>query len=251
MLSGLGAGDELQRLGIEVVADLPGVGRNLLDHVAANIACELHRPAPPWALTPCESTALLQVDSDAPAPDVLFHCVLMLRDKYTGIDHFGAVEHGLKLSPNVARPKSRGRLTLASREIQDAPLIDLDYFSDGEGYDRRILLAGLRFARELAASPALSRYIKREILPGPAIESDNELFDYMRQTCETVYHPSGTCKIGAATDPLAVVTPDLRVRGIEGLRIADASVFPSMVTVNICNTVMMVAERAVELIQQA
>jgi len=249
MLSGLGNGAELQRLGIAVVADLPGVGQNLLDHVAANIACELRRPAPPWALTPCEATALIQIDADAPAPDVLFHCVLALRDKYTGADHFGVVEHGLKLSPNVARPRSRGRMTLVSRDIQEAPLIDLNYFSDTEGYDRRILLEGLRFARELAASPALSKHVKQEILPGPALESDDELFDYMRQTCETVYHPSGSCKMGAASDPLAVVTPDLRVRGIDGLRIADASVFPSMVTVNICNTVMMIGERAVELIR--
>ena len=92
-------------------------------------------------------------------------------------------------------------------------------------------------------------YIKSEIQPGPDVVSNAEFGAYIRETCETVYHPAGTCKMGAANDPLAVVTPELRVRGIEGLRVADASVFPSMVTVNICNTVMMVAERAAALIR--
>ena len=248
MLSGIGPGDELQRLGLTVRQDLAGVGSNLLDHVAANIACELRQPAPPWRLTPCESTALIRIDKDAPAPDVLFHYVLMLRDKYSGVDHFGDIEHGVKLSPNVARPRSRGSLTLASRDYRDAPVIDLNYFSDSEGYDQRILIAGLRFARELAATPSLSQCIRREVLPGPDVENDDDWLAYIRNTAETVYHPSGTCRIGDAGDPLAVVTPDLRVRGIAGLRIADASVFPSMVSVNICNTVMMIAERAAAMI---
>jgi len=248
MLSGIGPGADLQRLGIPVTRDLPGVGQNLLDHVAANIACELRQASPPWRLTPCESTALIQIDADAPAPDVLFHFVLMLRDKYTDIDHFGAIEHGVKLSPNVARPRSRGSLRLTSADYRDAPLIDLNYFSDAEGYDQRILIAALRYARELVATPALSSYIKAEVLPGPGVVGDDELLAYIRETAETVFHPSGTCRIGAADDPLSVVTPDLRVKGLDGLRVADASVFPSMVTVNICNTVMMVAERAAAMI---
>ena len=106
----------------------------------------------------------------------------------------------------------------------------------------------MRFARELVATPSLSAFIKREVMPGPEVESDDEWFVYMRETAETVYHPSGTCRMGRADDPLAVVTPDLRVKGVPGLRIADASAFPSMITVNICNTVMMIAERAAEFI---
>jgi choline dehydrogenase-like flavoprotein len=251
MLSGIGPGADLQRLGIAVTRDLPGVGRNLLDHAAANIACELRQPSPPWRLTPCESTALIRIDADAPAPDVLFHFVLMLRDKYSGVDHFGAIEHGVKLSPNVARPRSRGSLRLESADYRDAPLIDLNYFSDAEGYDQRVLIAALRYARELVTTPALSRYIEAEVLPGPGVNGDDELMAYIRETAETVFHPSGTCRIGAADDPLSVVTPDLRVKGVTGLRVADASVFPSMVTVNICNTVMMVAERAAAMITEA
>ena len=248
MLSGIGPGADLQTLGIEIYRDLPGVGQNLLDHAAANIACELRDPSPPWRLTPCESTALLRVDADAPAPDVLFHYVLMLRDKYSDIDHYGAIEHGVKLSPNVTRPRSRGCLRLASADYRDAPRIDLNYFSDADGYDRRILIAALRFARDLLSTPALSAFVRREVMPGPDVRSDDEWFAYIAQTAETVYHPSGTCRMGRADDPLAVVTPDLRVKGVDGLRVADASVFPSMVTVNICNTVMMIAERAAAMI---
>jgi choline dehydrogenase len=174
----------------------------------------------------------------------------MLRDKYTNNDQFSAIEHGIKLSPNVARPRSRGSLRLASNDYHDAPLIDLNYFSDAEGYDQRILIAGLRYARELAATPALAAFIRREVLPGPEVIHDDDWLAYIRAGAETVYHPSGTCRMGRADDQLAVVTPDLRVRGIEGLRIADASVFPDMVSVNICNTVMMIAERAAEMIQR-
>ncbi len=137
---------------------------------------------------------------------------------------------------------------MGSSDPTMAPEIDLNYLSDPEGYDRRILLGGLQFARRLTTTEALSPYLKREVLPGNDIQSDEALLDYIEQTCETVYHPCGTCAMGAENNPNAVVSPDLRVKGIHGLRIADASVFPDMVTVNICNTVMMVAERAVDLI---
>ena len=175
----------------------------------------------------------------------------MLRDKYTDDDFFAGIDHGLKISPNVARPKSRGRLRLARPDIHAAPVIELNYLSDPDGYDARILVAGLRFAREIAATQALAPWLRRELLPGPDIGSDSELLDYIRATCETVYHPCGTCRMGAADDSLAVVTPRLDVRGMDGLYVADASVFPSMVTVNICNTVMMVAERAADFIRRA
>jgi choline oxidase len=248
MLSGLGPAAQLHQHGIDVVHDLPGVGQNLIDHVAANIAYELKQPTPTWERTPCESTVLLKVDADAPAPDVLFHFVLRLREKYVGLNQFGGVTHGVKLSPNVARPKSKGSLTLKSASPHDHPVIDLNYLSDSEGYDRRILLAGLNWARQLAATPALASWIGREVAPGIDVRSNDDLFAYVKQTCETVYHPCGTARMGAADDPMSVVTPDLRVKNIEGLRIADASVFPDMVTVNINNTVMMVAEQAAAII---
>ena len=191
---------------------------------------------------------MLRVDANAPAPELLYHFVLMLRDQYSDLDHYATIEHGVKLSPNVTRPRSRGRLRLQSPDYHVAPRIELNYFSDAGGYDLRTLQAGLRHARELCASAALADWIEREVLPGPNIVSDADLAAYILETCETVYHPCGTCRIGAAADPQAVVSPDLRVYGLDGLRVADASVFPDMVTVNICNSVMMVAERAAELI---
>lgn len=251
MVSGIGPAAQLNNLGIPVVQDLPGVGQNLMDHVAANVCCELRSPAPSWAFTPCEATALIKVDESAVAPDVLFHFILRLREKYVGGNRFKGVKHGVKLSPNVARPKSRGSVVLTSPDPSVAPVIDLNYFSDAEGYDRWILLGGLRFARRLIQTSALAPYLKQEIVPGLDINSDAEFFDYMTQSCETVYHPCGTCVMGDVSQPGAVVAPDLKVKGIQGLRIADASVFPDMVTVNICNTVMMVAERAVDLLAAA
>lgn len=248
VVSGIGPGSELQRLDIPVAVDLPGVGQNLADHAGVNIACELNRPAPAWRLTPCEAVALLQVDADAPAPDVLFHFVLLLRDKYPEANHFGNVEHGIKISPNVTRPRSRGRLTFTGPDIHNPPRIDLNYFSDADGYDARIILEALRFGRRLLQTSALSPWIERRLLPGADVETDDEYLAYALETCETVYHPTSTCRMGRAKDPGSVVTPDLRVKGVDRLRIADASVFPSMVTVNICNTVMMLAERAAELI---
>ncbi|NKB78040.1 MAG: hypothetical protein GKR96_13645 [Gammaproteobacteria bacterium] len=248
MLSGIGPSSDLNELGIPVVQNLPGVGQNLIDHVAANICCELRSPSPPWALTPCEATSLIKIDPDASSPDVLFHFVMRLREKYAGQTTFSGIQHGVKLSPNVARPKSRGSIKLIDPNPNTAPAIDLNYLSDPEGYDQRILIGGLRFARDLTQTRALSPYIKMEITPGLDMQSDDELIQYIHQTCETVYHPCGTCAMGSVEDSKSVVTPDLRVKGVENLRIADASVFPDMVTVNICNTVMMVAEHAVELI---
>lgn len=242
MLSGIGPAAQLQSFDIPVVQNSPGVGQNLIDHVAANICYELKSAPPPWALTPCEATALIKIDAEAIAPDVLFHFVLRLREKYVGADQYAGIEHGIKLSPNVARPKSRGFIELVSADPFVAPNIDLNYFSDPQGYDRRILTGGLRFARHLVKTNPLSNYLKSEIQPGLDIESGDDFFDYIKQNCETVYHPCGTCAIGS------VISADLKVTGVQGLRIADASVFPDMVTVNICNTVMMVAEQAADLI---
>ena len=248
LLSGIGPGCHLRELGIPIVHDLPGVGRNLLDHVAANIACELKASCPRWERTPCESTAMIRLDPDAPAPEILYHFVLTLREKYQGTSFFGKFQRAIKISPNVARPRSRGYLKLAGPDATLAPVIELNYLSDPEDHDRRLLLGGLQFARRLAAADPLRQWIDREIYPGPEVTSDEELLKSALESCETVYHPSGTCRIGDPKDPETVVAPNLKVEGLNGLRIADASVFPDMVTVNICNTVMMVAEKAADLI---
>ena len=248
MLSGLGPGAMLQEFGLPVIEDLPGVGANLVDHAAANIAFALREPPPSWERTPCEATALCRVDEGPGAPDVLYHFVLRLREKYVDGEQFSGIAHGVKISPNVARPRSRGCVTLISADPYEQPRIRLNYFSDPDGYDRATLLAGLRLARRFAATNALKGWLGDEVAPGAHVTGDDALFDYVKETCETVYHPAGTCRMGAYDDPMTIVTPDLKVKGVQSLRVADASVFPDMVTVNICNTVMMIGERAADLI---
>jgi choline dehydrogenase len=248
MLSGLGPADELRKHGITVIRDLPGVGQHLLDHVAAPIVWEIDRPVGPWEITPLQTTMLMSIDRDAPAPDVLFHFGLRIREKYDTAPLFADVENGIRASPNVARARSTGRLTLASPDPRVPPRIDLNYFSDPDGYDRRILCEALKFTRRFAGTTALKPMIVRELAPGPDAVTDADLEAYMRDVCETVYHPSGTAVMGDPARKETVVDPSLRVKGVDGLRVSDASVFPTMVTVNINNTVMMVAEKAAEIV---
>lgn len=250
MLSGIGPAAHLKQHGMGVVADLPGVGQNLVDHVSANIVHELNEPGPAWQRTPCEAVITMQTDDALSAPDLLFHFIPQLREKYAGQVRFGGVGHGFKISPNVTRPRSRGWLGLGSANPDDKLRIELNYLSDEDGHDERTLLRGLRLARELGATRALSSWSKREMLPGPDKVADADLIAYMRRNCETVYHPAGTCRMGDVHASDTVVGPDLKVKGIAGLRVADASVFPDMVTVNINNTVMMIGEHAAHLVAE-
>jgi choline dehydrogenase-like flavoprotein len=129
-------------------------------------------------------------------------------------------------------------------------VIDYRYFTDADGHDERMLVAGVRAARRVAEQEPFRSWIVREVFPGPEVQSDEELSRVEREIHQTVYHVSGTCRIGAADDELAVVDPRLRVRGIEGLRIADASVFPTLSSVNPVITVLMVGEKAADLIRE-
>jgi choline dehydrogenase-like flavoprotein len=176
----------------------------------------------------------------------LFHFGLRVREKYGDHRLNPQALPAVKASPNVARARSTGTLRLASPDPLVHPRIDLNYFTDPEGYDLRLLLDAVRFARRLLSTRALAAVCSHEIAPGPDVQSADDLESYVRSVCETVYHPIATCRMGS--DPAAVVSPDLRVCGLDGLSIADASVIPAMVTVNINNTVMMVAERAADLI---
>ena len=128
------------------------------------------------------------------------------------------------------------------------PRVDPAYFTDPEGYDERIMVAGIKLAREIARQPALSDWIVRELAPGPDIVNDDELGEYARLTANTVYHPSGTCKMGADEDELAVVDHRLRVRGVAGLRVADTSVYPTITTVNPVVICLMVGEQCARMV---
>jgi len=157
-------------------------------------------------------------------------------------------ERIVSIAPNVAKPRSRGRVWITSDDPSSPPSIDYRYFTDPDGRDEATLIAGIRLARRIAAQQPMSDWIVREVFPGPGVTSDDELSEALRATHQTVYHVSGTCRMGAEDDPMAVCDPHLRVRGVDALRVVDASVFPTIPSVNPVGTVMAVAERASDLL---
>ncbi len=249
MLSGVGPEASLRAAGVEVVLDLPGVGRNLMDHPEGLVLWEASEPIPDIGASDWDAVISLRLDPSAPAPDILCHIPLMTLPENSERLGFVTPEKSLSLTPNVAKPRSRGRVWIDSPDPAAQPLIDYGYFTDPEGHDERTLLAGIRAARKVGATEPMARWITREVFPGPDVQSDEGLSELARAAHHTVYHVSGTCKIGAPDDPAAVVDPQLRVRGIAGLRVADASVFPVITTVNTVVTVLMVGERAADLIR--
>jgi choline dehydrogenase-like flavoprotein len=250
LLSGIGPAAQLREHGIDVVADVPGVGENLSDHPEGLVVWEAARPIPAVAATDWDATIMARLDPDAEVADVLAHVPLMTYAVHA--ESFGLTlpEHSLSMTPNVTRPRSRGRVWLAGPDPDAAPLIDYHAFTDPEGYDERVLLAGMRMARRVAASQPMAAWVGRELFPGPQVVADDELSTIMRATHHTVYHVSCTCRMGAPSDPLAVLDPSLRVRGVQRLSVADASAFPSLTTVNPVVAVVMLAERAAELIAE-
>jgi choline dehydrogenase-like flavoprotein len=160
-------------------------------------------------------------------------------------------EHGFGMTPNVPRPRSVGRMWLADADPATKPALDFRYFTDPDGYDEQTIVDGLRIARQVAATEPFRSWIAREIAPGPILQTDDELSAYGRAAHHTVYHPAGTCRMGADGDPLAVVDPRLRLRGFSNVRVADASVLPTMTSVNPMVAVLLIGERAADLVSGA
>ncbi|MBK8050909.1 MAG: GMC family oxidoreductase N-terminal domain-containing protein [Anaerolineales bacterium] len=248
MLSGIGPAEHLKALGIEVQVDLPGVGENLLDHPEGVVNWEITQPMPPEAHNFWEVGIFEKTDPALPAADLMMHLGIQVFDMQTKPAGYPSAEHGFSLTPNVTRAKSQGTVRLRSNRPEDPPVIDFRYFTDPEGHDERVMVAGVKRAREIAAQPALQNWVKRELSPGPEVQSDADISEYVRRTANTVYHPAGTCKMGSVDDPAAVVDPRLRVRGVKGLRVADASIFPTMIGVNPNITIMMIGERCAEMV---
>lgn len=264
MLSGIGPAYHLKSVGIEPVHDLPGVGQNLQDHLDLFVIAEcsgdftydnyakLHRSAwaglqyllfrkGPVASSLFETGGFWYADPTAAQPDIQFHLGLG-----SGIE--AGVEKlknpGVTLNSAFLRPRSRGSVRLSSSDPADAPLIDPNYWADP--YDREISIKGLRIAREIMRRNALKPFVDREVLPGPSLDTDDELFDYACRSAKTDHHPVGTCRMG--NDDMAVVTPDLRLRGIEGLRVCDASVMPRVPSSNTNAPTIMVGEKGSDII---
>jgi choline dehydrogenase-like flavoprotein len=247
LLSGIGPAAELERLGIGVRADLP-VGEHLLDHPESLILWEATRPIPPMSAMDSDAGLFVRRDPAATRPDLMFHLYQIPFTFNTERLGYDVPEHGFGMTPNVPRPRSVGRLRLASADPSVKPLLAFGYFTDPDGYDERTIVDGLRLAREVAATEPFASWIKREIAPGPALRTDEELSAYGRAAHHTVYHPAGTCRMGAADDPASVVDPELRLIGFANVRIADASVLPTMTSVNPMVAVLMIGERAADLI---
>lgn len=264
MLSGLGPAEHLKAHGIAVQADIPGVGENLQDHLDCYTVYDLNGPhsynganqylrQAVWAVqymlfkngpvttNIVEAGAFATVDPESSHPDIQLHFL----PAYV-VDH-GMMRikgYGVSLYSNLLRPRSRGNVRLRSAAPEDHPLIDPNYLADP--YDRRMAVEGLKFAREVMAQKEFAPLIDKERMPGREMKTDEDLAAYVREWAKTDYHPVGTCRIG--NDKMAVVTPDLKVRGVDGLRICDSSVMPNEISANTNAPTIMIAERAADMI---
>jgi choline dehydrogenase len=264
LLSGIGDPDTLHRFGIPVTAALKGVGRNLQDHLDCSIQYEctqpitLHTQNQPLSKLKTafeyfafgtgvatgqglEAGAFLKSRPDAGNPDLQFHFIAALMYDHTRVkgDRHGYMTHVCQL-----RPQSRGFIGLKSTDPLAPPLIQPNYLEAGE--DLRALREGVKIAREVFVQPAFAPYRGPELMPGAQARSDADLDAFIRRTAETIYHPVGTAKMGIDAD--SVVDPQLRVHGLEGLRVVDASVMPTLVSGNTNAPTIMIAERAADLI---
>ncbi|MFO1352277.1 MAG: GMC family oxidoreductase N-terminal domain-containing protein [Gammaproteobacteria bacterium] len=265
MLSGIGRADDLRTQGITIAHDLPGVGQNLQDHFDIDIVYEItgsysldryHKPhwkllagleyklfkSGPVTSNIAEGGAFWYGDKSATTPDLQFH-FLPGAGVEAGVPPVPSGA-GCTLNSYFVRPLSRGSVTLRSANPLDAPLIDPGYIADP--YDLKISVEGIKLSREIMAQSALGRYIKKEHFPGEQVRSQADYEEYARQYGRTSYHLAGTCKMGV--DEGAVVDPELRVRGIEGLRVADSSIMPSLVSSNTNAPTIMIGEKASDLI---
>jgi choline dehydrogenase-like flavoprotein len=270
MLSGIGPAEHLRAHGITVRHVLPGVGQNLQDHVTTVLiyrtdqqketlgfslrgalamlksVWEWRKQRTGWITTNvAESQAFLKTSPDAQTPDIQLALCTGIVDDHTRKTHLG---HGYTLHVTLMRPKSRGSVTLQSAKPTDAPLIDPAYLRDPE--DLATLVKGTQMGFDIMQAQPLAAYRGKMLYP---IERDNtaQIEQFLRAHSDTEYHPSGTCKMGPANDPMAVVDAELRVHGVQGLRVVDASIMPNLVTGNTNAPTIMIAEKAANMIRMA
>jgi choline dehydrogenase len=162
---------------------------------------------------------------------------------------YPTTDNAFCLTPNVTHARSRGTVRLRTRDYRDRPRVDPRYFTDPDGHDERVMTYGLRLARDIVSQSALAGWAGAELAPGPDVQTDDELLDYIHKTHNTVYHPSCSVPMGAPDDPDAPLDPQLRVKGVRGLRVADGSAMPFLVAVNPCITTMMIGEKCADMIR--
>lgn len=261
MLSGIGPAAHLAEHGVEVIADRPGVGQNLQDHLELYLQMASKQPitlyrywnlfskariGAQWLFTKTgmgssnqfESAAFIRSQAGVPYPDVQYH-FLPIAVRYDG--KVAAEGHGFQAHVGPMRSKSRGSVTLASADPAEAPKIAFNYMSHEDDWEdfRRCI----RLTREIFAQDAFKPFVKHEIQPGAAVQSHDALNDFISEHVESAYHPCGTCRMGRADDAHAVVDPQARVIGVEGLRVADSSIFPRITNGNLNAPSIMVGEK--------
>ncbi|MBV9139921.1 MAG: GMC family oxidoreductase N-terminal domain-containing protein [Pseudonocardiales bacterium] len=250
MLSGIGPAEHLRAVGIDVLVHSPGVGSNLDDHVEGLVMWEASRAMVTRSTQWWEVGLFTRTEPGLDRPDLMMHYGSVPFDMNTVRWGYPTTSNGFCLTPNVARGRSRGTVRLRSRDFRDRAKVDPRYFTDPAGHDIAVMLAGVKLARRIGNQPPLRGWIERELAPGPDAITDDELIDYIRTTHNTVYHPAGTARMGAVDDPEAVLDPRLQVKGVTGLRVADASIMPFLPAVNPNITVMMIGEKASDLIAE-
>jgi len=267
-LSGIGDPEELAAHGVPVVHPLKGVGANLQDHLDVCMSWECPKPITLYSLRKgliktlaiginymlfrkgigrenmLESGAFLRSRPDLDRPDLQVHTVLAIMQDHgkVAVSKDGFTFHVCQL-----RPESRGRVGLKSADPMDDPAIFANYLDREE--DRRAIREGVRMMRKVAEQPALRPYITAEYAPGAGVQTDAEIDAWVKQTAETIYHPVGTCRMGVAGDPMAVVDAECRVQGLKGLRVIDASVMPTLVGGNTNAPTIMIAEKISDVIR--
>ena len=264
MLSGIGAGAQLAAQGISVVADRPGVGANLQDHLEIYMQYQSSQPitlykywnlwgkamiGAQWLFTgrgigasnQFEACAFIRSKLGVDYPDIQYH-FLPIAVRYDG--RAVAAGHGFQAHVGPMRSKSRGAVTLRSPDPMAAPCIQFNYMSHPDDWDdfRRCV----RLTREIFGQAAFAPFVKSEIQPGAGVETDDQMDDFLRQHVESAYHPCGTARMGRRDDPLAVVDPDCRVIGVDGLRVVDSSIFPQVTNGNLNAPSIMVGEKAAD-----
>jgi choline dehydrogenase len=243
MLSGIGDEAELEPAGVDVAHHLPGVGRNLHDHVLCSVVFEAGRDLPPPQNNFLESQLFWKSDSRRLVPD--------LQPLFMHLPYYPPGLEGpataWTLCAGIVRPASRGRLRIASRDPSVAPLLDPDILSTEA--DLHAMEEAIRICRAVGNQPALAEWRKREVYPGADLRSRDDLRDYIRRAAVTYHHQVGTCRMGVDAD--AVVDPELRVHGLRGLRVVDASIMPAVVSGNTNAPTIMIAEKAAEMIKAA
>ncbi len=269
-LSGIGKAEHLQAKGIEVISDLPGVGENLQDHYVISVQHKITQPVTVndqaqglaflkevakyifqrkglLTLSAAHIQAFVKTRPELSSPDVQYHILPATMD----LEKFKTQQvmelnkfPGLTTAPCQLRPESRGSIHIKSSDPKEYPAIRPNYLSDP--LDQETAIAGIKWARKIVEQPAMAQYIGEEIMPGPDFNSDDELLAFAREAGSTIYHPVGTCKMG--NDPQAVVDAQLRVKGVEGLRVIDASIMPKLISGNTNAPTIMIAEKTADMI---